>query len=356
MKKKKRLSASEWLLKQSKRHKRRNFLYTFIVLVITVVLLIFAIRAVKVEPVEAMPHSGNSIRNTYLGNITLNNDIRKVNLNDVFKSLRQPLQQSDFSTASLYVNQFSKKPKENINKNIENVMFLKKQNIKSINLINSTIDNVQAQDLSKKVEAQTDYNFLTGNGSNPINSKTVQQKVKNKKVANVSFTDIESYYEDPLKNTTSISLDPKIFVPLIKNLKENNDLVVVNVDWGIPNERNVTDRQKAYAHALVDAGADVIIGHNTVIQRIEKYKQASIFYSLGNLTSNDFLSKNKKSIVVQHDWDGQHHQFQITPVRSADGKLTKDHMSSMESQRYYNNIKDKTIHLKEKNGGYSFEY
>lgn len=356
MKKKKRLSASEWLLKQSKRHKRRNFLYTFIVLVITVVLLIFAIRAVKVEPVEAMPHSGNSIRNTYLGNITLNNDIRKVNLNDVFKSLREPLQQSDFSTASLYVNQFSKKPKENINKNIENVMFLKKQNIKSINLINSTIDNVQAQDLSKKVEAQTDYNFLTGNGSNPINSKTVQQKVKNKKVANVSFTDIESYYEDPLKNTTSISLDPKIFVPLIKNLKENNDLVVVNVDWGIPNERNVTDRQKAYAHALVDAGADVIIGHNTVIQCIEKYKQASIFYSLGNLTSNDFLSKNKKSIVVQHDWNGQHHQFQITPVRSADGKLTKDHMSSMESQRYYNNIKDKTIHLKEKNGGYSFEY
>ena len=61
-----------------------------------------------------------------------------------------------------------------------------------------------------------------------------------------------------------------------------------------------------------------------------------------------FLSKNQKSIVVQHDWDGQHHQFQITPVRSADGKLTKDHMNSMESQRYYNNIKDKTIHLKEK--------
>ena len=61
--------------------------------------------------------------------------------------------------------------------------------------------------------------------------KQCNKKLK-KKVANVSFTDIESYYEDPLKNTTSISLDPKIFVPLIKNLKENNDLVVVNVDWG----------------------------------------------------------------------------------------------------------------------------
>lgn len=39
---------------------------------------------------------------------------------------------------------------------------------------------MQAQDLSKQVEAQTDYNFMTGNGSNPINSKTVQQTVKGK--------------------------------------------------------------------------------------------------------------------------------------------------------------------------------
>ena len=41
----------------------------------------------------------------------------------------------------------------------------------------------------------------------------------------------------------------------------------MNVDWGIPNERNVTDRQRQYAHALSDAGADVIIGHNSVVQR-----------------------------------------------------------------------------------------
>ncbi|UDI77470.1 CapA family protein [Staphylococcus taiwanensis] len=357
MKKKKRLTASEWLLKQSKRHKRRNFIYTLIVLIVALVLLVFAIRAVKVEPVAAMPSSGNdNIRSTYLGNVTLNKHIRQMDLNDVFASLKEPLQHSDFSTASLLVSHFSKNPKDNIKKNIENIMFLKKQNIKSVNLINNTIDNVQAQDLSKQVEAQTDYNFMTGNGSNPINSKTVQQEVKGKKIANVSFTDVGSNYEDPLKNTTSISLDPNIFVPLIKNLKKNNDLVVVNVDWGIPNERNVTDRQREYAHALVNSGADVIIGHNSVVQKVEKYKNASIFYSLGNLTSDSFLSKNQKGMVVQHDWNGKHNQFSITPVRSADGKITKDNMSKMEAQRYYNNIKDKSIHLKKENGGYHFEY
>lgn len=49
MKKKKRLSASEWLLKQSKRHKRFNFSYTLIVLIVALVLLVFAIRAVKLS-------------------------------------------------------------------------------------------------------------------------------------------------------------------------------------------------------------------------------------------------------------------------------------------------------------------
>lgn len=33
-----------------------------------------------------------------------------------------------------------------------------------------------------------------------------------------------------------ISLDLDIFYFLIKKLKENNDYVVVNVDWGIFNE------------------------------------------------------------------------------------------------------------------------
>lgn len=78
-------------------------------------------------------------------------------------------------------------------------MFLRKQNIKSVNLINKSIDNIQATELMRKVESQAGYNFLTGNGSNPINSKTVQQEIKGKKIANVSFTDVESNYTKPLK-------------------------------------------------------------------------------------------------------------------------------------------------------------
>ena len=43
--KRKTVITSEWLLKQSKRHKRFNFSYTLIVLIVALVLLVFAIRA-----------------------------------------------------------------------------------------------------------------------------------------------------------------------------------------------------------------------------------------------------------------------------------------------------------------------
>lgn len=73
------------------------------------------------------------------------------------------------------------KSKDNINKNIENIMFLRKHNVKSVNLINESMNNIQATAMMRKIDSQAGYNFLTGNGSNPINSKTVQQDIKGKK-------------------------------------------------------------------------------------------------------------------------------------------------------------------------------
>ena len=72
-------------LKQSKRHKRKNTLYTAIVLLVALVLLIFAVNSIQVEPVKSDTRDKDSIRLTYLGNVTLNKHIRQTNLNDVLK-------------------------------------------------------------------------------------------------------------------------------------------------------------------------------------------------------------------------------------------------------------------------------
>jgi len=66
--------------------------------------------------------------------------------------------------------------------------------------------------------------------------------------------------------------------------KEQADLVAVSVHWGIHFVRaSIADYQREAAHAAIDAGADVILGHHAhILKGIELYRGRPIFYSLGN--------------------------------------------------------------------------
>lgn len=66
--------------------------------------------------------------------------------------------------------------------------------------------------------------------------------------------------------------------------KEEADLVAVSVHWGIHFvPASVADYQREAAHAAIDAGADVILGHHAhILKGIELYRGRPIFYSLGN--------------------------------------------------------------------------
>lgn len=69
----------------------------------------------------------------------------------------------------------------------------------------------------------------------------------------------------------------------ISAVKDQVDYVIVMMSWGIEYTNQSSSHQKELAHALIDAGADVIIGsHPHWVQEIEIYKDKPIFYSLGN--------------------------------------------------------------------------
>ncbi|HEY6480238.1 MAG TPA: CapA family protein [Streptosporangiaceae bacterium] len=72
----------------------------------------------------------------------------------------------------------------------------------------------------------------------------------------------------------------------VRRLRERVDIVVVSMHWGIHFEPGtIADYQYEAAHAAVDAGADVILGHHGhVIKGVEFYRGKPVFYSLGNLT------------------------------------------------------------------------
>ncbi len=65
--------------------------------------------------------------------------------------------------------------------------------------------------------------------------------------------------------------------------KRNADLVVVSFHWGTERRNTPDGSQVYYAHAAVDAGADLVLGHHPhVVQGCELYGGKLIAYSLGN--------------------------------------------------------------------------
>lgn len=82
---------------------------------------------------------------------------------------------------------------------------------------------------------------------------------------------------------------------VLKNLLQNasleSDMQIAYVHWGVEYNPKHSASQETLAHSLVDAGTDVVIGHHPhVVQDIEIYKNAAIFYSLGNFIFDQYFS------------------------------------------------------------------
>ena len=76
----------------------------------------------------------------------------------------------------------------------------------------------------------------------------------------------------------------------VKSLNPDNFLIV-SMHWGKEYQPTNSPAQQKLAHHLIEAGADLIIGHHPhVVQNIEKYQGKLIFYSLGNFIFDQYFS------------------------------------------------------------------
>ena len=78
----------------------------------------------------------------------------------------------------------------------------------------------------------------------------------------------------------------------ITKAKEQADVVVMSIHWGIHHiPKVIAMYQPKVAHAAIDAGADLILGHHPhVLKGIEVYKGKVCFYSLGNFVLSSVSS------------------------------------------------------------------
>lgn len=105
---------------------------------------------------------------------------------------------------------------------------------------------------------------------------------------------------------------------LIEKESKSTEIQIVVVHWGDEYEPVHSNAQEVLAHDLIDMGIDAIVGHHPhVIQDIGMYKNAPIFYSLGNYVFdqywNDEVQTGLVLTLIPHE---SSITFKIVPVKS----------------------------------------
>lgn len=97
---------------------------------------------------------------------------------------------------------------------------------------------------------------------------------------------------------------------ILKNIQDASkkcDRLTVLLHWGVEYDQAPSEKQRELAHAMIDAGADIIVGHHPhILQGIEFYKEKPIFYSIGNFVflKNDELCGKTGIFTITVDENG----------------------------------------------------
>ena len=82
--------------------------------------------------------------------------------------------------------------------------------------------------------------------------------------------------------------------------KDPSAVIVVCPHWGAEHALRPLALQKRLAHRMIDAGADIIIGHHThTWQTVEEYQGKRIYYSICNFIFDQHKAINTRACVVK---------------------------------------------------------
>jgi poly-gamma-glutamate synthesis protein (capsule biosynthesis protein) len=109
----------------------------------------------------------------------------------------------------------------------------------------------------------------------------------------------------PVVLTTAYPDDVSLMVSDVTTLRKECSFVVVSCHWGYA-DAPVLDYQRTIAHAAIDAGATLIMGHGPhSVGEMEIYRGRRIFYSLGNFVFDwpRMLGRYLEGLLLEVDTD-----------------------------------------------------
>ncbi len=92
-----------------------------------------------------------------------------------------------------------------------------------------------------------------------------------------------------------MALDPFVIREDIRRVRNEVDFVILSFHWGVGADE-IPEEARKFAHEMIDAGADVILGHHSHVPKgLEVYNGGVILYSLANFAfghSHDYFIDN----------------------------------------------------------------
>jgi len=103
----------------------------------------------------------------------------------------------------------------------------------------------------------------------------------------------------------------------LQGIRRQCSVAVVSLHWGIEYVHYPSPRQIELAHALIDGGATLVLGHHPlVVQGIEQYKSGLIAYSLGSFQFKPRRQEASRSFILRVGIGAQGvERYKVIPVR-----------------------------------------
>ncbi|MEA2071595.1 MAG: CapA family protein [Asgard group archaeon] len=229
----------------------------------------------------------------------VNSVIKEKGPNFIFKKIRGTLKNKDI----LFGNLEAILSKKNLRKpslhsrelrgDPNSVKGLKYAGFDILSLANNHILQHGEEALSDTIRVLEENNInYVGVGNYARKPLTIE--VKDKKVSFFAYCLIrEPTAFNSVKTTTEILED-------IRRYKDQGDIRVVSLHWGTEYMPYPSQDQIDLAHQIIDAGADIILGHHPhVLQGIEYYKKKVIAYSLGNFVFDMWENNSRQSVILK---------------------------------------------------------
>ncbi|WP_347551782.1 CapA family protein [Pseudalkalibacillus hwajinpoensis] len=132
-----------------------------------------------------------------------------------------------------------------------------------------------------------------------------------------------SWYADETGGIASGYQEERVFNQIVQSSRQS-DTTIVYIHWGVERSPMPNKAIQNYAHRMIDAGADVVIGsHPHVLQGVEYYNNKPVVYSLGNFLFPDYVEGDSAdSVIAQIEVFKDSYSLKLIPCIIKESKVT----------------------------------